>query len=331
MTKKEQFEQFANTGKSTKKLFRPILMHFAARFNNKTYGEFASDYRVLVDSNIRAMEFFDTDMVGLISDPYRETAAFGAPVTFPAEAVPVCQKRIVQTIEDVKNLKNPDVYKSERTYDRIKGAEQFQKLLNGSVPIIGWIEGPLAEACDLAGVDHMLLQLLMDPEFSNILLDKCMITGKEFAKAQIDNGCDIIGMGDAICSQIDAGTYDTYVKERHHEIIEYIHNLGARVKLHICGDITHLLPSLADLSVDILDIDWQVDLIYAHQIVGPEVILTGNIDPIVVKDTTKDEIFEITRQLVESEQTKKHILSAGCEIIVNTPVENLRAMRDASL
>ncbi len=53
-------------------------MHFAARLNGKTYGEFASDYKVLVDSNIRAMEYFDADMVGLISDPHRETAAFGA-------------------------------------------------------------------------------------------------------------------------------------------------------------------------------------------------------------------------------------------------------------
>jgi hypothetical protein len=28
--------------------FRPILMHFAARFNNTTYGKFASDYRTLL-------------------------------------------------------------------------------------------------------------------------------------------------------------------------------------------------------------------------------------------------------------------------------------------
>lgn len=51
--------------------FRPILMHFAARFNNTTYGKFASDYKTLAESNIKAMEFFDADMVSLISDPYR--------------------------------------------------------------------------------------------------------------------------------------------------------------------------------------------------------------------------------------------------------------------
>ena len=154
MTKKEKFDMLLN-GKDivTEKLFRPILMHFAARFNKKTYGEFASDYRVLVESNIKAMEYFDMDLVGLISDPYRETSAFGAKVSFPEEAVPKCEEIIVKNIEDVKSLKNPDLYRAERTRDRIEGARHFTELLKGNVPVIGWIEGPLAEAQINAGCD----------------------------------------------------------------------------------------------------------------------------------------------------------------------------------
>lgn len=216
-------------------------MHFAARFNNMTYGKFASDYKTLVESNIRAMEFFDTDMVSLISDPFRETSAFGARIEYVEEGVPRCPDRIVKTLDDISNLPDPDVFKSERTLDRIKGAEYYQQLLKGSVPVSGWIEGPLAEACDLAGVDVMLTRLMTDPDFSNYLMDKCMITAKRFAKAQIDAGCDLIGTGDAICSQIDRDTYDIYIKHRHKELISFIHECGAEVKLHIFGDITHLL------------------------------------------------------------------------------------------
>jgi uroporphyrinogen-III decarboxylase len=208
-------------------LFRPILMHFAARLAGKTYGELASNYKTLVKCNIRAMEQFDLDMVGLISDPYRETSAFGASVRFIDEGVPVCEEIIVNSIEDAKMLRNPDVYKSARTADRIKGAELFQKELEGEVPVIGWIEGPLAEACDLAGISNMLMYLMADPDFCNVLMDKCVVTAKEFAKAQIEAGCQIIGMGDAICSQIDAFTYENFVKERHSEIIDFIHDVAA--------------------------------------------------------------------------------------------------------
>ena len=331
MTKKEKLDcLFRGKDIHTFKLFRPILMHFAARFSNHSYAEFASDHRVLVESNIRAMEYFDTDLVSLISDPYRETSAFGAKITFPKEAVPKCEAPIIQNYEDVRSLKIPDVYENYRTRDRIEGANYFQKLLKGQVPVIGWIEGPLAEACDLAGVSQMLVQLMMDPDFSQSLLDKVTITAKDFAKAQIEAGCDLIGMGDAICSQIDRETYDLYIKERHREIISFIHDHGAKVKLHICGNITHLLPSIREVGMDILDLDWQVDLDHAYEIVGPDVVRCGNIDPVLIQNKSEEEVKVMTKKLLAKEHGKKHILSAGCEITVNTPVENLLAMRSES-
>jgi len=311
--------------------FRPILMHFAARFNNTTYGKFASDYKVLVESNIRAMEYFDTDMVSLISDPYRETSAFGAPIEYVDEGVPRCMEKIVKTIDDVRNLSSPDVSKCERTLDRIKGAQYFQQLLKVTVPVSGWIEGPLAEACDLAGVSEMLLNLMIDPDFSNILMDKCMITAKDFAKAQIEAGCDLIGIGDAICSQIDKDSYDLYVKERHRELISFVHECGASVKLHICGNITHLLESLKDVNSDIIDLDWQVEPELARKILGDEVVLGGNINPVQVQDNSEEEVYNLSRELVDRYKDEKYLLAAGCEITVLTPHQNLMAMRRASI
>ena len=326
-TKKQLFDAFVEGEKIDRTLFRPILMHFAARFTGNTYGEFASDHQVLVNSNIQTMEHFDYDMVSLISDPYRETSAFGAPVTYLPEAVPRCEKLIVKSWDDVQNLQRPDVCKCTRTLDRIKGAELFQKKLQGTVPVVGWIEGPLAEACDLAGVSQMLMQLMMDPDFSNLLLDKCTQTAKDFAKAQIEAGCDVIGIGDAICSQIDPFTYDTFVKERHREIIAFIHSLGARTKLHICGDITHILPLLKEVGTDILDLDYDVDISFARLVMGEKTILMGNISPMVVQNATAEEVERLSRELVAKYGNERFILSAGCEITVGTPHENLMAMR----
>lgn len=311
-------------------IFRPILMHFIARYAGGNYARFASDYRFLVDANLKALNDFDIDMVGLISDPYRETSAFGARIEYISEGVPRCLDLVIKNDEDIRNLGRPDVYKCERTLDRILGAELLSKRTNGQVPIIGWIEGPMAEACDLAGIEQFIMMLMMDPDTANLLLDKCVLTAKDFAKAQIESGCDIIGMGDAICSQIDPFTYETFVKERHRDIISFIHELGSKVKMHICGDITHLLPLMNDLGIDILDLDWQIDPQHAFEVMGPDVIRCGNIDPRVVMDKTPDEIFTTCKLLCDNEKGRKFILSAGCEIIVTTPHENLMAMRKAS-
>ncbi len=233
---------------------------------------------------------------------------------------------MVQNIDDVIALQAPDVYKSERTLDRIKAGEVLAKKTQGNIPIIGWIEGPLAEACDLAGVQNMMMQLMMDPDFANRLMDKCMVTAKDFARAQIEAGCDIIGMGDAVCSQIDTDTYNLFIKDRHRELIEYIHSLGGKIKLHICGDTNHLLSSYRDLNLDILDLDWQVDIQHARSVVGDEVILAGNINPVLVQDSSREEVFNMGQNLVEKYRNERFILSAGCEITVLTPQENLMAM-----
>ena len=331
MTKKEFLNGISRGEKSTgNTMFAPILMHFIARYAGGNYARFASDYRFLVEANLRALDHFDIDMVGLISDPYRETSAFGARIEFIPEGVPRCLDYIIKNERDIRDLGRPDLYSCERTRDRILGAELLAKRVNGEVPVFGWVEGPMAEACDLAGIEQFMVMTMIDPDSATILLDKCLLTAKDFAKAQIEAGCDIIGIGDAICSQIDPETYRLFVKERHRELISFIHGFGVMVKMHICGDISHLLPLINDIGIDILDIDWQVNPQHAFEIMGDEVIRCGNIDPRFVMDKTPDEIIYACKDLCNKEIGRKFILSAGCEIIVTTPVTNLMAMRIAS-
>jgi MtaA/CmuA family methyltransferase len=312
--------------------FYPILMHFAARYSGFTYGEFASDFKALVESNLRCREAFGMDAVGLISDPYRETAAFGAKVSFPDEQVPRCMEILINSIEDIALLKNPDVYKKERTLDRIKAGEALRKQVGTDVPVIGWVEGPLAESCDLAGVTEVLLKIFMEPDFVKRLIEKVIPTAKDFARAQVEAGCDIIGVGDAICSQIDVENYREFVKDKHLELFKYIQSLGAKVKLHICGNITHLLDDIREVKPDIVDIDWMVDMDYARDKLGGDIIRCGNLDPVsVIQDLSPEEIRNETEYLCKKEEGRPFILSGGCEITVNTPEEHLTAMRTASL
>ncbi len=56
----------------------PILMQFAAEYIGSNYSAFASDYRVLVEANLRCAKDFGMDQVSTISDPYRETQGYGA-------------------------------------------------------------------------------------------------------------------------------------------------------------------------------------------------------------------------------------------------------------
>lgn len=311
--------------------FHPILMMHAAHLIGKTYTEFMTNYKVLVESNMKCLELYDHDAVSVISDPNRETAAFGAKVTFNGDNSPVCN-RIVSTSDDVAMLKNPNVLQCERTLDRIKGVRYFRQLLGGKFPLIGWIEGPMAEAADLSGISETLMNIMLSSDMVKQLMDKCLITCKDFAWAQIDAGANIIGVGDAICSQISAEMYEEFCLPLHQELFQFIHEKGGLVKLHICGNITHLLPLLVKAGVDILDCDWLVNMGDAHKLMGPDVMICGNLDLVaVLLEGNEQCILSKFQEAKNSVPVENWICMSGCEIPKYTSVDNMKYLREISM
>lgn len=331
MTKSERLKALVRGTPEGTMLFHPIVMHFAARFIGSGYGAFASDYRVLVESNVRCMERFGYDAVSVISDPYRETAAFGAEIYYPEDAVPRCRALRVTSTADLDGLSAHDVTVSPRTRDRIRGVMYYRELLGDAIPVIGWVEGPLAEACDLAGVNETLLNLALDPDNVRRLMDICLPVGEDFARHQIEAGSDIMGVGDAICSQISASMYREFVFPLHCRLFETIHSLGALVKLHICGNIAHILGDLAETGADIIDIDSMVPMEEAFAVVGEKAALSGNLNPVsVIRDMKVGDVYDAAHAMAERFKGRKFILSGGCEIPVDTPHENMDAMMRAA-
>ena len=324
------FLRTPNTG-DERTLFHPILMRLPPKKMGKTYEDFLTDYRVLVASNLYCMEKFDFDAVMTISDPCREPSGFGAKIIFDGDSPPRAEV-IVHSAGDIARLRNPNPYDNFRMLDRIKGVELFRQKLGIVFPVIGWIDGPLAVASMLGGVSDTLLNLALKPAMIQELMNKCLITCKDFAKAQIDAGANIMGVGDAICSQVSPEMYREYVYPLHKELFEYIHSLGVKIKLHICGNITHLLTHITTVGVDIVDIDWMVSMTEARKTLGTEVWLCGNSDPVrIIQDGTEEEITENYNKIKRVMGAGKFIYSAGCEITPDTSDKNLLLMRRLTL
>jgi MtaA/CmuA family methyltransferase len=303
----------------------PILMQYAAEYIGSDYAAFASDYRVLVAANERCAVDFGIDQLSCISDPYRETQGFGARIEYLKDGPP----RSTHPLEDTKDLtglERPDPISSERMLDRIRAARMYHQRFQGVYSILGWIEGPAAEAADLRGSTVFLMDLMDDEPFVCDLMDLCVNVGVAFARAQIEAGTDTVGVGDAIASQVSPTTYERLIQPRQKRLVKAIQSMGAWAKLHICGDITHLLPGIADLGVDILDVDHMVRMSAVREAVGMRVTISGNMDPVsVVRNGTPAGIRQAIRSIYE-EVGNPYMVNAGCEIPSGTPPSNLRAL-----
>jgi MtaA/CmuA family methyltransferase len=230
--------------------------------------------------------------------------------------------------KDLGELDAADPLSSERMLDRVLAAESMVGQCAGNCSVLGWIEGPGAEAADLREVMNFLIDTMEDVPFCCDLMDRCVEVGIAFAEAQIDVGVDTVGIGDAIASQVTPDFYHAHIQPRERALVDAVHSRGAWVRLHICGDITNLLPGIADLGVDILDVDHMVDLATVREAVGAGVVIAGNVDPVsCVKAGPPARIREAILRCYES-VGNPFMVTAGCEIPPGTPDAHLRALCD---
>lgn len=303
----------------------PILMQFAAEYIGSNYGEFAADYRVLVEANIKCAEDFDFDQVSCISDPYREAQGFGAEVKYVTDGVPRGTHPLAEN-RDISILAKPDPFSSTRMLDRVNAVREYKKKCGDEYSILGWIEGPAAEAADLRDIINFLMDLMDDEDYACKLMDLSLEVGIEFARAQIEAGADTIGVGDAIASQVSFDTYQRLILPREKILLSKIKEIGAFTRLHICGNITHLLPGIKELDVDILDVDHMVDITTVRKRLGDKVVIAGNIDPASgVLSGTPESIRKTVLQNYK-DSGNPFMVNAGCEIPSGTPEQNLKAL-----
>ena len=305
-----------------------ILMTFAARYIHQPLSRYYLDYRVLCDANLAVLDAFDLDIVQAISDPYREAADFGLDVEFPQDALPVARVPLIAEPEDLKRLAAPEPVAGRRMCDRLEAIRRFREQVGGNVPIMGWVEGALAEAADLRGVSALLIDLYDRPEWVGELLEKCVEVEIAFARAQVRAGADIIGLGDAIASQVSPAMYRRFALPYERRIFAAVHELGALARLHICGNTSRHVPAMAESGCDILDLDWMVDLRAAAATLGPDIPLCGNFDPVAVMlQGTPEQVRTAVGECLEA-AGPRGLSMAGCEIPAATPHANLRAQAD---
>jgi MtaA/CmuA family methyltransferase len=303
----------------------PILMHFAADHIGASYADFARDHKVMCKANIALVNDYRIDQLDVMSDAYRETSAWGGKITYHETTTPHCTAPLADR-KDLSLLVTPDIYKSKRLVNALDGIDIYKKYGYKKYSITGWVEGPAAEAADVRGVENFLMDIIADESFACEVMDKCLAFAIDFAKVQIEHGCDTIGVGDAIVSQVGPDLYERLILPREKILVEEIQKAGGLVRMHICGDTTKLLPGLTSLGLDVIDIDWQVDIIDARKILGPNVTIAGNLDPVEdILRSTPDKIHEGFKRIYD-QIGNPYFVNGGCEIPRGTPVENLIAL-----
>ena len=156
MNSRERILAIINNREPDRIPLMPITMMFAADQIGVKYGHYVTDYRVLVEAQLRTAEKFEIDQVSCISDPAREAADLGANVRFFDDQPPVADEAqaFLADKKILARLKFPDPLGGGRMHDRVKAAARLKEKVAGERTRRGWSSPPLCPLGRAVGEAH---------------------------------------------------------------------------------------------------------------------------------------------------------------------------------
>ncbi len=306
----------------------PITMMLACDQIGARYRDYCTDYRVLVEGQLRTAEVFGFDYLNTMSDPAREAADCGATVEyFDQQPVALVEdKALLSDKAKLTALRIPDPLAGGRMHNGIQAVALLKQRAGKDKIVEGWIEGPIAEAADLRGINTIMMDFFDDPSFVRDLFAFVVEMELRFAREQVRSGADMIGVGDAAASLVGPQIYQEFVWPYEKQLVDGLHALGTKVRLHICGNTRRLLKEMGRLACDIVDLDYLAPIGEGRQQMGPKQVLLGNVNPVAVlrngnPSTVTGVIAECHR-----EAGPRFVVGVGCEVPRDTPPENLLAL-----
>ena len=308
----------------------PITMQFACDLIGARYREYETDFRVLAEGQTRVAEQFDFDYVNTMSDPGREASDCGAVMEFMENSPAALVEEHAVLLDKTKlaKLKSPDPHGGGRMTNGLRGIELLRKRVGQEKAVEGWIEGPMAEAADLRGINTIMLDFYDDPVFVRDLFEFIVDMELRFAKAQVEAGVDLIGVGDAAVSLIGPELYQEFVWPYEKKLIDGLHALGTRARLHICGNTRYVLEGMGRLGCEIVDLDFLSPVQEGRAKMGPNQIILGNIDPVRIVRNSRPEEIMAALAACHGHAGPRFIVGPGCEIPRDTPHENVHVFAE---
>ncbi len=335
VTDSRQVVQRALSGESNcRTATGPLAVHYCAHLCGVSLRSYTADARTLADCVVRYYERFQPDAVWVSADTWVTAQAMGARVGFPNDDQPMggVGEPMVRTLADLDRISPPDVGSQGRWPLMIEALSRVVDALRGRAFVVACFDQyPFSLACALMGMQQVMTGILEDRSLVGALMDRCGEYAQAYAVALAAAGADMLSGGDSPAGLIGPPLYREIALPAERRVVSGIRSrTSVPVSLHICGNATPILADMAASGADVLELDHQVDLERACQVLDPNVAIWGNLDPVaVLARGSVEEVTQAARRLIQTVHDhgrRRFVLSSGCTLATETPAENLEAM-----
>lgn len=282
---------------------------------------------------MQPIQAFDLDAAIIFADILPPLEGMGLSLEFVKGEGPLIHNP-VRTADDVDALRVlPPEETLHFTLEAIRLARRA--LESRGIPLIGFSGAPFtlaAYAVEGGGSkNHARVKSLMmsEPETWHRLMAKLSEVVGHYLLAQAEAGAQVLQLFDSWVGQLSPADYRALVMPHSRRAIEIACAGGAPI-IHFGTDTAGLLPSIRAAGGDVIGVDWRIDLDAAWRMLGPEVAVQGNLDPIALF-APWPQLRERARQVLDAAAAtgwNGHIFNLGHGILPRTPVDNVRRLVD---
>lgn len=312
-----------------KRLAIPIMTHPGIEMIGKTVYDAVTDGQVHYEAIKALNDRYPSAACSVIMDLTVEAEAFGAQVNFPQDDIPTVVGRLVGDMEAVRKLEVPDMSRG-----RIPQYLLANRLAAENIkekPVFGGMIGPFSLAGRLYDMSEFMMACYCEPELAGLLLDKCndfLINYCIELKKQGIQGVLIAEPAAGLLSNDGCSEFSSkYVKK----IVEAVQNDDFMVILHNCGNTGQCTEAMLETGAGAYHFGNAIDMIEALDACPKDVLVMGNIDPVVLfQQSSAEKLFDATMQLLEkTADYDNYIISSGCDVPPHTPACNIAAFYQA--
>jgi len=292
----------------------------------QNYGE---HYRVVK----LLTETFQPDVVFPLMDLSVEANALGRYTLFPKEESATVLKDAFSA-NDL--LAGAQINISFDT--RLLGYVETLKLMSIGLPSSvlrgAYVTGPYSLAALMMGADEAAMATMLRPDE---LAQVCQFTTEkiqEYVRWLIAAGAQVICILEPSAVMLGPAQFEQFSSAYVRHINDSCKYTGVATVYHTCGNTMHLVGKMTEPGVDAVSLDSPeagVDLPAVAEKLPPEVMVTGNISPTgaILRERPGDIEAEVTELLRSMEPFPNFVLSTGCDLPQETPLENIHAFMRA--
>ena len=251
----------------------PVCLHnflLASREAGVRMEQYRTDREAIARLHLEAVEKYGHDCILLDLRTTLLAEAMGACSGATPDEPGHIAAPTITSLDEVGNLKPVDPHRDGRLPVLLEAVRLLAKAAGKDISIRGNCDqGAFSVACLLRGNEDFLMDLAEDPDNPAIHLA---------VKAA---GAHFTSLGDSFCGPdvVSPAMFEKFSRPYEERLVRELAEQGIFTAIHICGNTSLILDSLARYDYCGFELDYKTDTAVAKKTAGARHALFGNIDP----------------------------------------------------